>query len=84
MKILERVFQVTVFVVAAFMIWGGGFFWRQAAGRQFHPDPDLHAIQALARAAAGAALLPGGGYRHLWAGAAVRFQAALCLVAATP
>ena len=28
MRIVERIFQVTVFTVAAFMVWGGGFFWR--------------------------------------------------------
>jgi hypothetical protein len=35
MKILERVFQVAVFVIAAFMIWGGGFFWRQAVADNY-------------------------------------------------
>ena len=35
MRILERIFQVTVFVVAGFMIWGGGFFWRQAAADNY-------------------------------------------------
>ena len=29
MRIAERIFQLTVFVVAVFMIWGGGFFWRE-------------------------------------------------------
>ena len=28
MRIFERLFQITVFVVAGFMAWGGGFFWR--------------------------------------------------------
>jgi len=33
MRILERIFQITVFVIAGFMAWGGGFFWRdQLAG----------------------------------------------------
>jgi hypothetical protein len=30
MRIAERVFQAIVFVVAGFMVLGGGFFWRQA------------------------------------------------------
>ena len=30
MRILERIFQVIVFTVAGFMVWGGGFFWREA------------------------------------------------------
>lgn len=30
MRTLERVFQVIIFVVAGFMVLGGGFFWRQA------------------------------------------------------
>jgi hypothetical protein len=31
-QIAERIFQVTVFVVAFFMVWGGGFFWRESLG----------------------------------------------------
>jgi hypothetical protein len=27
-RIAERIFQITVFVIAGFMVWGGGFFWR--------------------------------------------------------
>jgi hypothetical protein len=30
MRILERIFQVTVFTVAAFMVLGGGFFRRES------------------------------------------------------
>jgi len=35
MRILERVFQVTVFLVAGFMVLGGGFFWREALADNF-------------------------------------------------
>jgi len=35
MRILERVFQVTVFVIAGFMVLGGGFFWREALADNF-------------------------------------------------
>ena len=35
MRIAERVFQLAVFVVAGFMVLGGGFFWRQALAGDF-------------------------------------------------
>jgi hypothetical protein len=35
MRVAERVFQVAVFVVAGFMVLGGGFFWRQALAGDF-------------------------------------------------
>lgn len=35
MRIVERIFQVIVFVVAAFMVLGGGFFWREARADNF-------------------------------------------------
>ena len=35
MHILERIFQVTVFVVALFMVLGGGFFRREAMAGNF-------------------------------------------------
>jgi hypothetical protein len=35
MRIFERIFQVTVFVVAGFMVWGGGFFWRDRPADNF-------------------------------------------------
>ena len=35
MRIAERIFQVAVFVVAGFMVLGGGFFWRQAQAGDF-------------------------------------------------
>jgi hypothetical protein len=35
MRIVERIFQVTVFVVAVFMVLGGGFFWREFLGNNF-------------------------------------------------
>ena len=35
MRTLERFFQVAVFVIAAFMVLGGGFFWRDALADGF-------------------------------------------------
>ena len=35
MRIVERIFQLTVFVVAGFMAWGGGFFWREQLADNF-------------------------------------------------
>jgi hypothetical protein len=35
MRILERIFQATVFTVAGFMVLGGGFFWREALADNF-------------------------------------------------
>jgi hypothetical protein len=35
MRIVERIFQVTVFAVAIFMVLGGGFFWRESLGDNF-------------------------------------------------
>ena len=35
MRIAERIFQVTVFVIAGFMVWGGGFFWRDQLADNF-------------------------------------------------
>jgi hypothetical protein len=33
--ILERIFQVTIFVIAGFMVVGGGFFWREPLANSF-------------------------------------------------
>ena len=35
MRIAERIFQVMVFVIAGFMAWGGGFFWRDQLAENF-------------------------------------------------
>jgi hypothetical protein len=35
MRIMERIFQVTVFTVAGFMVLGGGFFRRDARADNF-------------------------------------------------
>ena len=72
MRILERIFQVTVFVVAGFMIWGGGIFWRQAVADNYTQTQTYTLYKALTP--------PPLGPRQAWRGRGAR----ACGVAGTP
>jgi hypothetical protein len=34
-RIVERIFQVAVFIIAIFVVWGGGLFWRDYLAGNF-------------------------------------------------
>ena len=66
------------------MALGGGFFRRDALADNFVRSETYTLVQEFAAAAGRPALLPRRRYRQIWPGAALRFQAALYLVAAAP
>lgn len=53
MRIMERAFQLTVFVVAGFMVWGGGFFWRDHLADNFTRTSTYTLYRSLPLAPAG-------------------------------
>ena len=81
MRIVERIFQITVFVVAGFMAWGGGFFWRELLADNVIRT-NTYTLYRTLPPPPRSALLSAGRHRQIWPGAAVQFRAALCLVAA--